>query len=97
MSFKPSCCCPFHVDWGFGPADSPGIVLRRADYTHKTFCGLTDPKNKSRKRKICAACDDKIVLIRSLEKVSKVSVNSLRTVFFACYNLAVGLSRWHSV
>ena len=60
MGFEAKCVCSKHSTWHHG--DISAASLRIASPEELEFCGVDTSKNKTRKRKICLPCRERIAL-----------------------------------
>ena len=60
MGFKAKCVCSKHSTWHHG--DISMASLQIASPEELEFCGVDTSKNKTRKRKICLPCRERIAL-----------------------------------
>lgn len=75
MGFEAKCVCSKHSTWHHG--DISAASLRIASPEELEFCGVDTSKNKTRKRKICLPCRERIALELKCRRYEEVNFNQL--------------------
>jgi len=78
MPFKSVCCCPQHVEWGFGQVGPKQLFS--LTYQEEKYCSAgkwSIAGHKERKRKICCLCRDKIELLKRYKALEAASSSQI--------------------
>ena len=87
MPFVSSCCCPRHDEWKYGAVESDNLRQCTRKEAEIFDFASNDPKNKSRKRKICIYCRSRLEVEEKCSTLevslhSILSHDTLSSVFF---------------